>query len=400
MDEVNEASERQPLLSSGGASPERALVLSLKGTHREMGRAHAAQVTPLQEPLLSFLRSQWALLRGAPGAGERLHPLWEAWHQHAMPLVQMLEGMAEGLGLEPWALFQYVAAPYVLELAQYPDTGGPDECTVWSAAAWEGGGLQPVLCKNRDTHPQHVHLQVVVLAEPAGGYRYGYISSAGSPGVFSSGINEAGLAVADTRVRTPDQGPGLPRYGLMMEVLEHHDSVASALEYLQSAPHMGGGTLTLADASGHKATVEVAHSGARVVAHVQDLAGWVVSTNHFVHPDLADRWVDPHPPHLRGSSLARRAEVERHLAQRGGALTVADMMALLGLHQGPLDSLCRHEEVDGDSRTVSGTVFLPAQRAFLFCHGYPCRGTFLRFEVGPGAEEGKRESLGWADRRP
>lgn len=391
MDEVNEASERHPLLSSGGAPPERALVLSLKGTHREMGRAHAAQVTPLQEPLFSFLRSQWDLLRGAPGAGERLHALWEAWHQHAAPLVQMLEGLAEGLGLEPWALFQFWVAPYILELAQYPDTGSPDECTVWAAAAWEDGGLQPVLCKNRDYRPQHVHLQVVVLAEPAGGYRYGYISSAGSPGVFSSGISEAGLAVADTRVRTPDQGPGLPRYGLMMEILEHHDSVASALEYLQSVPHMGGGTLTLADAQGDKAVVELAHSGARVVARVQDPAGWVVSTNHFVHPDLADRWVDSHPPHLQGNSLARRAQVERWLAQEGHRPTVADMATFLGSHKGPLDSLCRHEEVGGDSRTVSGAVFLPAERAFLFCHGYPCQGTFLRFEVGPG-QGGERGS--------
>jgi len=382
MEEANEATESQPLPLGGGPPQERALVLRLKGTHWEMGRAHAAQVAPLREPLFSFMRSQLDELHKVPWAGERLRPLREAWGQHAAPLVAMLEGLAEGLSLEPWDLFQYLAAPYVLELAKYTEAGGP-ECTVWAAPVRDGaGGLQPVLCKNRDYRPQHVHLQVVVLAEPAEGYRYGYISSAGSPGVFSSGMNEQGLAVADTRVRTPDQGPGVPRYGLMMEILERHGSVASTLQYLQSVPHMGGGTLTLADARGHKAVVEVAHSGARVVAHAQDPAGWVVSTNHFVHPDLADRWVDGSPPRLRGNSVARRAEVERWLAQRDDAPTVGDMVALLGLHRGPLDSLCRHEEVDGESRTVSGTVFLPAERAFLFCHGYPCRGTFVRFEVG------------------
>lgn len=380
MDEANEKVE--PLFPSGGGTPsERALVLHLKGTHWEMGRAHAAQVTPLRESFLQFLRSQLDLLREVPQAEERLRPLWEAWREHAAPLVAMLEGLAEGLSLASWTLFQYLAAPYVLELAKYPDTGGP-ECTVWAAAVQGGDGLQPVLCKNRDYRPQHVHLQVVVLAEPAGGYRYGHISSVGSLGVFSSGLNERGLAVADTRVRTPDQGPGIPRYGLMMEILEHHGSVASALQYLRSVPHMGGGTLTLADAQGHKAVVEVVHSGARVVAHVQDPTGWVVSTNHFVHPNLADQWVDGSPLHLRGNSLARRTVVERWLAGRNGMGTVEEMAALLGLHQGPLDSLCRHEEVDGESRTISGTVFLPAERAFLFCHGYPCQGTFLRFEVG------------------
>lgn len=382
MDESDEKTELPPLASGGKASWERALVLHLKGTHREMGRAHAAQVTPLRESFLQFMRSQLDLLREVPQAEERLRPLWEAWREHAAPLVAMLEGLAEGLGLVPWTLFQYLAAPYVLELAKYPDTGGP-ECTVWAAAIRSGGGLQPVLCKNRDYRPQHVRLQVVALAQPARGYRYGCVSSAGSPGVFSCGLNEQGLAVADTRVRTPDQGPGIPRYGLMMEVLEHHDSVASALQYLQSVPQMGGGTLTLADARGHKAVVEVVHSGARVVAHVQDPAGWVVSTNHFVHPELADRWVDPSPPRLRGNSLARRTVVERWLARRNGVGTLGEMAALLALHRGPLHSLCRHEEVDVESRTVSSTIFLPAERAFLFCHGYPCQGTFFRFEVGP-----------------
>lgn len=382
MDEANEKAE--PHLPSGeGAPSERALLLHLKGTHQEMGRAHAEQVAPLRESFFQFLRSQLDLLREAPRAEERLRSLWEAWKEHAAPLVAMLEGLAEGLDLAPWTLFQYLATPYVLELAQYPDAGKP-ECTVWAAAVRDDKGLWPVLCKNRDYRPQHVHLQVVVLAKPARGYRYGYVSSAGSPGVFSSGLNERGLAVADTRVRTPDQGPGVPRYGLMMEILEHHDTVSSALQYLQSVPHMGGGTLTLADAQGHKAVVEVVHSGARVVAHIQGPTGWVVSTNHFVHPDLADRWVDPSPPHLRGNSLARRAEVARWLAGRGGVGNLGEMAALLALHRGPLNSLCRHQEVDGESRTVSGTVFLPAERAFLFCHGYPCQGTFLRFEVGRG----------------
>ncbi|MGC8838543.1 MAG: C45 family autoproteolytic acyltransferase/hydrolase, partial [Anaerolineae bacterium] len=334
MDKADEKAELQPPPAGGDVSRDRALVLHLKGTHREMGRAHAAQVAPLRESFLQFMRSQLDLLREVPQADKHLQPLWEAWCQHAAPLVAMLEGLAEGLGLEPWTLFQYLAAPYVVELARYPGAGGP-ECTVWAAAVQGHDGLQPILCKNRDYRPQHVHLQVVVLARPAEGYRYGYVSSAGSPGVFSSGINEAGLAVADTRVRSPDQGPGVPRYGLMMEILEHHDSVASALQYLQSVPHMGGGTLTLADARGHKAAVEVAHSGARVVAHVQGLKEWVVSTNHFVHPELADRWVDGSPPHLRGNSLARRAVVERWLAGRGGVGILKDMAALLAFHQGP-----------------------------------------------------------------
>lgn len=387
MTGANEQAEPQPPPPEGESLQGKAPVLHLRGTHREMGRAHAAQVAHLRQPLLSVIASQLDELRKAPQADQRLRALWEAWRQHAAPLVDMLEGLAEGLGLEPWTLFQHLAAAYVLELEGYGTPAIP-ECTVWAAGVREGRTLQPVLCKNRDYRPQHVRLEVVVLAEPAQGYRYGYISSAGSPGVFSSGINERGLAVADTRVRTPDQGPGVPRYALMMDILERHDAVASALEYLLSVPHMGGGTLTLADAQGHKAVVEVVHSGARVATRVQDHAGWVVSTNHFVHPDLASRWVDPSPPHLRGNSLARRAVAERRLTELDGTATVEDMTTLLGSHQGPLDSLCRHEELDGESRTVSGTVFLPAKAAFLFCHGYPCQGTFLPFHVRPGEPSG------------
>jgi len=390
---MGEGTEKTDPLSSPAESrmPEaRAPVLHLRGTHREIGRAHACEVAPLRQHLLSAIQSQSAELEEIPQAGQQLQALLDVWQSQAAPLVEMTEGLAEGLGLDFHTLLRYLAAPYLVELHDYR-SAAPEECTAWAIEGRTAGGRGPMLCKNRDYRAWHVHLEVVALAEPEEGYRHGYVSSAGSPGVFSSGINERGLAVADTRVRTPDQGPGLPRYALMMEILEKHETVASALDYLRSVPHMGGGNLILADAAGGKAVLEITHSAQCGVDPLSGHDQFVVTTNHFVSPALAERWVDPSRPALRGNSLARRTEVESCLRSSEQPISIASMAALMGRHRGPLASICRHQWVEEDPLTVSGTIFLPAERAFLFCHGYPCRGTYLRFEVGPGQE--RQESV-------
>jgi len=259
---MGEGSEKTEPLSSPAKSrmPEaRASVLHLRGTHREMGRAHARQVAPLRQHLLSAIQLQSTELGKIPQAGQQLQALLDIWQSQAAPLVEMVEGLTEGLGLDFHTILRYLAAPYLVELHGY-HSAAPEECTAWAIEGQTADSRGPMLCKNRDYRPWHVHLEVVVLAEPEEGYRYGYVSSAGSPGVLSSGVNERGLAVADARVRTPDQGPGLPRCALMMEILEKHETVASALDYLRSVPHMGGGNLILADAAGGKAVLEIAHS--------------------------------------------------------------------------------------------------------------------------------------------
>ncbi len=51
----------------------------------------------------------------------------------------------------------------------------------------------------------------------------------------------------------------------MMDILEKHDQVPTALEYLQSVPHTGNGTMILLDKTGDMAVFEIAHTKQQVI---------------------------------------------------------------------------------------------------------------------------------------
>jgi hypothetical protein len=184
--------------------------------------------------------------------------------------------------------------------------------------------------------------------------------------------------VADTHVTSTDLGPGLPDFSLMMHLLEDHDRVSSALDYLRSVPRMGRNNLILADAHGHIAVFEIGH---RTHGLFETHDGVLVSTNHFASPELRDRFVDTGGPHLKGNSLYRHAQATRALESALGLIDVPFAQRLMATHAGPLASICRHPAEGRESGTISASIFLPAQRAMLFCHGLPCQGSYDEFAL-------------------
>jgi isopenicillin-N N-acyltransferase like protein len=271
-----------------------------------------------------------------------------------------------------------------------------DGCTTWAAAGHATAGGSPLLVKNRDYHQSHVALQCLAHLIPAQGYAYTCLGSAGSPNVFSSGINERGLAVADTHVLSRDIGPGLPRFSLMREILEQHATTASALDYLRSVSHMGAGTLTLADASGHLAVCESGHRHSeyreRISAEREDVS-FLVSTNHFMGPNLIDQWVEDEPTTLLGNSLARHERVASALRNAGGGVDIVWAQDLMSSHGTPQDALCRHPlQANGEAThpgleisTISTIIFAPRGLpnhegegpALLLAGGLPCQAQWL-----------------------
>jgi isopenicillin-N N-acyltransferase-like protein len=255
---------------------------------------------------------------------------------------------------------------------------GQEGCTTWAASGPATADGTPILAKNRDSSLEHLPLQLVVRARPEVGYRYAYVTSAGSPGIFCAGLNEAGLAVADTHVCSTDIGPGLPDYSLMMHILEEQSSVRGALDVLRSVTRLGRNNLILADAGGDLAVFEIGHENYGLVGAEDHI---LVNTNHFVSSSLKDHFVDTSPPALRGNSFHRYERVKSELEDYYGHIDVTLAKSLMARHGGPLDSLCRHEELGGRSVTISSTIFLPAARSLWTSFGYPCRGGYRLFSV-------------------
>ncbi|MCZ7575177.1 MAG: C45 family peptidase [Ardenticatenaceae bacterium] len=348
--------------------------LEVEGSYYAMGREHARQVQAQRLKILEAIAARQAELDRIEGdATPRLRELAAFLAEFGHPTWEMMRGIADGLGLE-WALMQrYTFSAYLLDA--HRATAAPQEgCTTFAASAPATRDGAPLLAKNRDYRRDHLALQTLTRSRPAHGYRSVHLGSAGSPGVFSSGMNERGLAVADTHVLSRDLGPGLPRYALMLDLLERCPDVPAALDYLRGVTHMGGGTMILADAEGHLAVCESGHRSSGYIARSD---GWLVSTNHFTTAGLREQWIESDPPEFRGNSQARRAYVEQALARAAGEVDAGWAQALLSDHQTGLDCLCRHERPGSTAETILATVFLPHSRQLLFGAGTPCAAEWV-----------------------
>lgn len=385
------------------------LILTLSGAPYQIGQQHGQQIQHLRPLLAEVMASRLATLRrlGADRP-EELIPAQEALAVHDRPLLDMLSGLADALQFNMEELLRYTLSSYLRDRHQAAAQGAVEipyilhaglaesGCTTWTASGDAVIDSRPMLVKNRDYHRDHIPLQTLAHVTPEQGYRYLCIGSAGSPTVFSSGINEQGLVVADTHVLSRQSGPGLPRFSLMRDLLTHHATAASALEYLRSAPHMGAGTLAVIDAEGNALVCESGcpHSGYYVAAPGQPL----VSANHFTTPELTDAWIEDEPTILRGNSSRRRHRVARALAQAHGQISVAWAERLMARHGAPAAALCRHplpvteDEVRHPSleiSTISSVIYLPRGRAHgessaplaRVAEGEPCQAVWRDYAI-------------------
>ncbi len=357
------------------------LTLCLQGDAYSMGLQHGRQVRSLRPQIAEAVTARLDQVQ-QDGPDERFETLLrdtgETIRSHAPSLLAMIRGQAEALAFDFDTLLRYDLAAYVRDDLLVRRMKGSEGCTTWAASGPCTAGRQPILVKNRDYREEHLPIQVVVRATPEHGYSYVYVSSAGSPGVFSAGINQVGLAVADTHVYSSDLGPGLPDYAMMMHVLEEHDRVPSALDYLRSVPRLGRNNLILADDQGHLAVFE---SGNSHHGLFEVRGGALVNTNHFASAEMQELYADVDPPEARGRTFRRYGYVAAALHEAWGGVDVPFAQRLMAYHDGPLSSLCCHPEASTHVTTISASIFLPAQRRLLFCHGLPCQGQYDEFAL-------------------
>lgn len=282
-----------------------------------------------------------------------------------------LRGIARGFALDPDDLFLHLHLGTIRSLK-----GGArldDGCSAWAVA---GGPAGPLVVKNRDFSGTHLGLQCVFSHSgpdiATGGILC--LGSLGSPAAYSSGVNAAGLAVADTQVAVRTHRVGWLRYFLMTRLLAQCATVAEALVFLRAAPHCGGGTLMLADAGGATAAVELAAAGPVIAT-----GGTLWRTNHFVAPGAAGETLPPGRDAIAGNSRARFAHLERSLPGRDW--TPAAARALMATHADGGAPICQHGD-GSDAETISSAVYSCRDSAVELCEGPPCRGHWRPYGLG------------------
>jgi hypothetical protein len=242
-----------------------------------------------------------------------------------------------------------------------------DGCTAW-AARGEGGA--PLVVKNRDYGGRWpLPSAVFRLSDPAWRGPVLCVGSLGAPGVYSSGINADGLALADTQIAARATGVGLLRYFAMTRLLAECGDVAAALALLRALPHAGGGSLVLADRGGALAAVELGHRG----IGIERADAWVARTNHFVSPELAAA--------TRGeadNSGARLATIRAFLQHASTRVDAGAARAGMASHDdGPAAGLCRHGPPG--PVTLSTAIFDVAAGSLEIAEAPPCRAPWRRY---------------------
>ena len=358
-------------------------IIHVQGSHYQMGFQHAQQVKALLPAIHKAIDARFAQL-----AEDNPDEAFEQVVRETITLLEahdpatlaLIHGLAAGLAIEFNHLLRYNLVTFFHDILTTRKTSSVNDgqneegCSTWSATGMATVDGHPILAKNRDFSLLHLPLQIVVRAEPEQGYRYTYITSAGSPGVFVAGFNEEGLALVDTHVSSTDVGPGLPTFALAMHILEELSTVRTAIDYLKTTPRLGRNNVLLADASGDTALFEIGNQHFAIRGAESDL---LINTNHFTCDEMIPCYVDTYPAASRGNSLKRYDFLARQLKQAHGSIDLSFTKEIMGYHSDGLSSICRHPTEEQTGSTISASIFLPAQKRLFFCHGFPCSHEYI-----------------------
>lgn len=284
-------------------------------------------------------------------------------------VTEFLVATADALGVDVMTLFTRSHRRFAVHgVAVLPGPAADEGCSTAGglhaeAAAW--------LVKNRDNNRETLERQIVVEhVDPSwAGRRVIAVANLGGCMANSSGINSAGFAAVDTAVPVAHTPPGIFRAFLLDGLLGRCSTVDEALDIVASVQHMGG-TLTIADASGAVASVDL-HPDGPVVERVGP-SGTVCRTNHVFAPDGGARR-GPEPDAARADSEARLGTIGAFVEELPQAPLPWDefrswLCDRMLVHDVP-GALCKHDPAG--SLTLGTTV-------------YGCTPPTMLTSLGPG----------------
>ncbi|MFN3844538.1 MAG: C45 family autoproteolytic acyltransferase/hydrolase [Paracoccaceae bacterium] len=347
--------------------------ISANGTAYDRGRAQAGAASVDAVRQATVARVERARAEGVIDAeAEAYLAAQREFHdRHDPEGLDELAGVAAGFGLAEPDLLAH------LHLGTLRDIKGGatllDGCSAWVVPSGPEG---PLVVKNRDTAAVQVGVQCV-MRQSGPDILTGQVlslSSLGSLAVWSSGINAAGLAVADTQVAVTRHRVGWLRYFLMPRLLARARTVAEALTMIRSLPHAGGGTLVLADRAGATAAVELS---ATCPVITQGGPQW--RTNHFTATQTRSETLGPDRDSIASNSHRRFDFLGRVLP--GRTWTAREAKILMATHPGASTApLCQHSDGIDGAETISSVVYSCSVGGMEISGGTPCLNQWHRIE--------------------
>ena len=281
---------------------------------------------------------------------------------HLPWLVDELEGVAEGAGADPLAVF----AASIEELAS---ESAPERCTdlVASPEATADGHL--LVAHNNDlaaeSEQEVVAIEWRVPGEPV-------CFTLGLGPWISVGWNDAGLSVTGNELAPGDERVGIPRLLQMRDVLTRR-TLDDAVEAVLHPARASSYNWVLAHRDGRVLNVE---GGARRAETTGPENGVLAHTNHYTHPRLLDL---ERSTRVAGSTC-RLDRAQELLAAREEPWTGDALLAALSDHEGAPDSLCRHGDAEGTA-TVFWCVADVTDGEIRYGAGPPCTSESILYRL-------------------
>ena len=242
-------------------------------------------------------------------------------------------------------------------------------CTTAHAGRGLTAAGQVLSAQTWDLNPSDLDFVVAVNRRPVDGPQTWSVTCAGCPSLI--GMNEHGVAVGTTNLKTRGSRVGIPYLSLLHRMLRC-TTRAEAEAVVTTAPRAAAHSYWMADAGG---VTDVECTATTAVRRETGERGALTRTNHCLDDTHREREGEP----ATASSQTRLATA-RHLLEAGG-VTVASLKTLFAERAHGIDSINRFAEDGQGTSTNACLIAEPATRTLHACRGSRDRGEWIALTV-------------------
>jgi isopenicillin-N N-acyltransferase-like protein len=318
--------------------------------------------------------SRYLAERGGPQVAELLTAgaacmrVAQAWHEEG---IEEHLAIAEAAGVDAAALYATTNMTDVRDVLLLPSPADTEGCSVLVVPPALSAGAALLAAQTWDLNPEDLPFVVAVHRLPEAGPETWSVTCSGALSLI--GMNQHGLAVGTTNIKTRGSRPGAGYLSVLHRALSSV-SRPEARTAVKGAPRAAGHTYWLADVEG---AVELECSAER--CEERELGQEPIArTNHCLSGPLRD--LEGEQP---TSSSYSRLERLKELAARG-AHTVESLKALLADRSDGVDSVNRYAEDAQGTSTNACLIAVPAERELWACRGPADRGLWVKLPFSRG----------------
>lgn len=349
-----------------------------RGTPRELGRAHGEALKSRIQAFVDQRRralSQYFAERAEAGrvadfdaAGRACLDAARRWDPEG---TEEHDGIAEAAGLDSAVLYAFANMTDVRDVLLLPSTPDREGCTSLLVPRQRGENQRLIAAQTWDLNPDDLDYVVAIHRRPKEGPETWSVTCAGALSLV--GMNEHGVAVGTTNIKTRASRPGVGYLSILHRALRSR-SRAEAREVLRSAPRAAAHTYWTADATG----AHELETDPELIVERSLEGEAIVQTNHCQAAELKRREGE-----AVSSSSERRLERARALLATTGVDRDA-VQRLFADRSDGVDSINRLPEDAQGTTTNACLICIPESRELWACRGPADRGAWRRLEFGRG----------------